>query len=96
MIGLIGPWLLGAAGVVILVEVLVLAIWTRKLAKGGQALAVMVTTQQALVQADLQRLQATLEETRRLWAPYRRALRWLRHPLVAALLASFWRRWRAA
>ena len=94
--GLIGPWLLGAAGVVILVEVLVLAIWTRKLAKGGQALAVMVTTQQALVQADLQRLQATLEETRRLWAPYRRALRWLRHPLVAALLASFWRRWRAA
>jgi len=92
----IGPWLLVAAGVVILVEVLVLAIWTRRLAKGGQALALMVTTQQALVQADLQRLQATLEETRRLWAPYRRALRWLRHPLVAALLASFWRRWRAA
>ena len=96
MIGLIGPWLLGAAGVVILVEVLVLAIWTRKLAKGGQTLAVMVTTQQALVQADVQRLQAILEETRRLWAPYRRALRWLRHPLVAALLASFWRRRRAA
>jgi len=92
----IGPWLLVAAGAVILVEVLVLAIWTRRLAKGGQALALMVTTQQALVQADLQRLQATLEETRRLWAPYRRALRWLRHPLVAALLASFWRRWRAA
>ena len=96
MIWLIGPWLLGAAGVVILVEVLVMAIWTRKLAKGGQALAVMVTMQQALVQADLQRLQATLEETRRLWAPYGRALRWLRHPLVAALMASFWRRWRAA
>ena len=93
---MIGPWLLGVAGAVILVEVLVLAIWTRRLAKGGQALALMVTTQQALVQADLQRLQATLEETRRLWAPYRRALRWLRHPLVAALLASFWRRWRAA
>jgi len=92
----IGPWLLGVAGAVILVEVLVLAIWTRRLAKGGQALALMVTTQRALVQADLQRLQATLEETRRLWAPYRRALRWLRHPLVAALLASFWRRWRAA
>ena len=93
---MIGPWLLGVAGAVILVEVLVLAIWTRRLAKGGQALALMVTTQRALVQADLQRLQATLEETRRLWAPYRRALRWLRHPLVAALLASFWRRWRAA
>ena len=93
---MIGPWLLGVAGAVILVEVLVLAIWTRRLAKGGQALALMVTTQRALVQADLQRLQATLEETRRLWAPYRRALRWLRHPLVAALLASFRRRWRAA
>ncbi|HEY6876148.1 MAG TPA: hypothetical protein VI384_07290 [Candidatus Dormibacteraeota bacterium] len=93
---MIGPWLLAASGVVILVEVLVLAIWTRRLAKGGQALAVMVTTQRGLVQADLQRLQATLEETRRLWVPYRRALRWLRHPLVAALMASFWRRWRAA
>ena len=96
MIWSLGPWLLAAAGLVILVEVLVLAFWTRRLARGGQALALMATTQRGLIQADLQHLQATLEETRRLWAPYRRVLRWLRHPLVAALMASFWRRWRAA
>ncbi len=32
---------------------------------------------------------------RRLWRPYRRALRWLRHPLVLALLGSYRRRMAA-
>jgi hypothetical protein len=48
-----------------------------------------------MVQADLNRLRLAIEETRRLWKPYSRILRWLRHPLVAALLQSYSRR-RAA
>lgn len=96
MLATLDTWLLVAGAVVILIEVVILAVWSRRLAKGGEALAVMLTTQRGLIQADVQRLQATLEETKRLWAPYGRVLRWLRHPLIAALMASFWRRWRAA
>jgi hypothetical protein len=48
-----------------------------------------------LLQADVERLQLALEETRRLWQPYRRILRFLRHPLVAALIGSYRRRWAA-
>lgn len=94
-IGTVGLWLLAIGGVVIVIEAAVFAVWSRRLARNGQALSVLVDVQRGLVQADIARLRETLEETRRLWAPYRRALRWLRHPLVAALMASFWRRWSA-
>ncbi len=89
----IGLWLLAIGGVAIVIEAVVFAAWSYRLARGGQTVAVLIDTQRSLVQADVARLQETIEETRRLWAPYRRALRWLRHPLVAALMASFWRRW---
>ena len=92
-LGTIGLWLLAIGGAVIVIEAIVFAAWSYRLAKNGQALAVLIDTQRGLVQADVTRLQETFAETRRLWAPYRRVLRWLRHPLVAALLASFWRRW---
>jgi hypothetical protein len=53
----------------------------------------MVETEQAAVRADLERLKETVEEMKRLWRPYRRIIRWLRHPLVLALLGSYRRRW---
>jgi len=88
----IGPWLLVLGAAVILVEGTVASVWTVRLARQGRALTAMLERERGRVQADVSRLRETLEETRRLWEPWRRALRRLRHPLVAALLASFWRR----
>ena len=88
----VGPWLLVVGGAVILVEGTISAVWSVRLARQGRALAAMLERERGVVQSDVARLRGTLEETRRLWEPWRRALRWLRHPLVAALLASFWRR----
>jgi hypothetical protein len=87
-----GPWLLVLGGAVIVVEGANSAVWTVRLARQGRALAAMLERERGLVEGDVARLRATLEETRRLWEPWRRALRWLRHPLVAALLASLGRR----
>ena len=87
-----GPWLLALGVAVILVEGTIAAAWSVRLARQGQALAAMVDRERGLVQADVARLRETLDETRRLWEPWRRALRRLRHPLVAAVLASLWRR----
>lgn len=88
----VGPWLLVLGVAVIVVEGAVASAWSVRLARQGRALASMLERERGLVQSDAARLRETLEETRRLWEPWRRALRWLRHPLVAALLASFWRR----
>jgi len=40
----------------------------------------------------VERLKRAIEETKALWRPYRRYLRWVRHPLVIALLGSYRRR----
>ena len=88
----IGPWLLVLGAAVIVVEGAVASVWTVRLTRQGRALAAILERERGLVQADVARLRDTLEETRRLWEPWRQALRWLRHPLVAALLGSFWRR----
>ena len=90
--GWIGIWVLIGSGVVILVELAVMGVWSARLARRGQALAVVLQREQGQVQADLERLLAALEETRQLWKPYRRVLRWLRHPLVIALIGHYRRR----
>ncbi len=92
-LGWLGVWLFVGSSVVVVIELAVVGIWSLRLARQGRALSVAVQDQRELIQADVARLQAAMEETRRLWAPYRRALRWLRHPLAAALIASYWRRW---
>jgi hypothetical protein len=38
------------------------------------------------------RLRAAVEETKVLWRPYGRILRWARHPLAIALMESYARR----
>ena len=63
-----------------------------ELARRAAALSERIETERALIEADLARLRAAIEETKRLWLPYRRILRWVRHPLVIALLESYARR----
>lgn len=92
--GWLGVWLFVGSSAVIVLELAVAGVWSARLARRGRALAVVLQRERGFVQEDLARLQAAIEETRLLWRPYARVLRWLRHPLVAALIASYWRRWR--
>jgi hypothetical protein len=92
LIGWIGVWLLAVSAVAFVVEGLLAAVWGMAMARRSRALAELIQTERGLVEADIARLRAALEDTKRLWRPYRRALRWLRHPLAIALLRSFARR----
>jgi hypothetical protein len=92
-IGWVGEWLLAASAAAIVIEMAVAGVWAVRLARRARTVALQIQSEQALLQADVERLRALIEETRRLWQPYARALRWLRHPLVAALLVSLRRRW---
>ncbi len=91
-LGWIGVGLLVAAGLAILVEMTVMAVWGAAMGKRARMLARQLETERGLIEADLQKLRFAIEETQRLWQPYRRTLRWLRHPLLIALLASYRRR----
>ena len=92
LIGWIGVWLLAVSAVAFVVEGLLAAVWGMAMARRSRALAELMQTERGLVEADIARVLAVLEDTKRLWRPYRRALRWLRHPLAIALLQSFARR----
>jgi hypothetical protein len=92
LIGWIGVWLLAISAVAIVVEGVLAAVWGAAMATRSRALAERIQTERGLIETDLARLLAALDETKRLWRPYRRALRWLRHPLAIALLQSFARR----
>ena len=88
-LGWIGVWLLVAGVVAIVAEGVLVAVWGMAVAKRSRALQEQIETERGMIEADLQRLRDALEETRRLWGPYRRALRRLRHPLTIALMQSF-------
>jgi hypothetical protein len=60
--------------------------------KRTTALSEQLQTERGLIEEDVKRLRAAIEETTRLWKPYARALRWLRHPITIALLQSYSRR----
>jgi hypothetical protein len=91
----IGVWLLVVGVGAIVVEGALAGLWSVRLVKRSRSLSERLTSEQAQLQADLERLRAALAETQVLWRPYRRALRWLRHPIAIALLQSYARR-RAA
>ena len=91
-LGWAAVWLFVGSSVVIVIELAVAGLWSMRLARRGRALAVALQAERGFVQADLERLRASLEETRLLWQPYRRVLRWLRHPLVVALIGYYRRR----
>jgi hypothetical protein len=90
-----GVWLLVGSAAVIVVEVALVGIWSLRLGRRARALTRMVEGERTLIQADVARLRAALEEMQMLWRPYGRILRWLRHPLVIALIGSYRRRWAA-
>jgi hypothetical protein len=94
-LGWIGVWLLVAGAAAIVVEGVVAVVWGVGMARRTRVLSERMETERGLIEADLQQLRAAVEETRRLWKPYRRVLRVLNHPLMIALLESFARR-RAA
>ena len=96
LLGWIGVWLLVAGAVAIVVEGVVAVVWGVGLARRTRALSQQMETERGLIEADLERLREAVDETTRLWRPYERALRWLRHPLTIALLESFARRRAAA
>jgi hypothetical protein len=88
----IGVWLLVVSTVAIVVEGVLAAAWGMSFARRSLALSERMESERALIEADVARLRAAIEETRRLWRPYGRILRWVRHPLVIALLESYARR----
>jgi hypothetical protein len=92
LFGWIGVWLLVVSAVGIVVEGVLAAVWGAAMAKRARELSERIQTERGLIEADIARLRAALDETRRLWRPYRRALRWVRHPLAIALLESYGRR----
>jgi len=94
-LGWLGVWLFVGSSVVILLELAVAGIWSVRLARRGRALAVALEQERGVIQADMARLRAAMEETRLLWAPYGRVLRYLQHPLVLALFGFYRRRWFA-
>jgi hypothetical protein len=91
-LGWVGVWLLVAAGLAILIELTLMAVWGVAIGKRAQMLNQLLETERGLIESDLKRLRLAIEETQRLWQPYRKALRWLRHPLVIALLQSYRKR----
>jgi len=87
-LGWIGVWLLVTGAVAIAAEAVLVGLWGFAFVKRSRLLAERIESERGLIEADLKRLQEALEETERLWQPYGRALRWLRHPLTIALLQS--------
>lgn len=88
----IGIGLLIASVVLIIFEGVLAAIWSLRLSRRARAMSALLASQQAALNADLERLRANIAESRELWKPYRRLLRLLRHPLTIALMQSFTRR----
>lgn len=91
-LGWVGVGLLVAAGVATVIEGVVAALWSRAVAIRALTLQERLATERGLVESDLENLRLALEETQRLWKPYRVILRWLGHPLTIALFASYRRR----
>ena len=90
--GLIGIYLLIVAAVAILIECGLAAWWSVRIARHSQTLNERLLSERANLEADLARLQMTLDEMRVLWQPYSRLLRWVQHPLAIAVIQSFVRR----
>ncbi len=90
--GWIGVWLLVVSVLAIVAEGVLAAVWGAAIAKRTRALSERIESERGLIEADIARLRAALYETKQLWRPYRRVLRWVRHPLAIALLESYARR----
>jgi hypothetical protein len=92
----VGVGLLIAGGLAIVVEAALAAVWGLRVGRAARRLAERLQSERGLVESDIKALRSAIEETKRLWRPYARVMRWLRHPLVVALLQSYSRRRAAA
>ena len=92
-LGWVGVALLVAAGLAILGEGAVAAVWGVGVSRRAALLSDRLQAERGLLEADLEKLRLAMAETRRLWRPYRIGLRWLSHPLTIALWQSYRRRW---
>ena len=90
--GWIGVWLLVVCAVAVVAELAVMGLWGARLARKSRILSERLMAEQARLRADVERLQASIAEMQALWRPYRRLLRWLRHPIAIALIQSLARR----
>ena len=90
--GWVGIGLLVVAGLAIVIEMVVVAVWGAALVKATMTLSERLKTERGLLEADLEKLRLALEETKGLWRPHRTILRWASHPLTIALFASYRRR----
>jgi hypothetical protein len=95
-LSLIGIWLLVASVAVIALEGLLAALWSVRLSTRARVLSERLMSERLALEADVQRLRMTLNETAELWQPYRRLMRLLQHPLAVALMQSYARRRMAA
>jgi hypothetical protein len=94
--GWIGVWLLVAGAVAILLEGVVAVLLGVRVARRARVLSAKLMAEQAELRSAVEILNASLVEMQVLWQPYRRLLRWLRHPLTIALMQSLARRRAAA
>jgi hypothetical protein len=90
-LGRIGIGLLVFSAALILFELALMSWWTVRVARRSRMLSEKLLAEQARLRADVERLQAAIEESRALWQPYRRILRWLRHPITIALIQHYTR-----
>jgi hypothetical protein len=91
-LGWIGFGLLVAAGLAIIVEMVFAAVWGRAVAMRTLTLSELLTAERGMLDSEMETLRLAMEETQRLWKPYRTILRWLGHPLTIALWQSYRRR----
>jgi hypothetical protein len=92
LLGTIGIWLLVAGVLAIVVEMVLLAVWGSAVARRMRTLVLYMESERVVMRSDVERLTRAIDETKMLWRPYGRALRWVRHPLVVAVLGSYRRR----
>jgi hypothetical protein len=90
--GWLGIWLLIVSVVAMVLESILAALWSVRIAQRSRQLSARLASEQASLRADVDRLLASIEEINELWQPYRRLLRWLQHPIALALVQSFIRR----
>jgi len=79
----------------IAIELALIAPRAMRLLKKGRLLTAMLEENRRLTNHELEILRESQAETRALLRPYRSVARYLRNPLVVALLASYRRRSRA-
>ena len=91
-LGWVGVAMLVVGSLVIVIEAILMVIWGMRVGRRTLTLNQRIETERRLLQSDVERLKRAVEETRLLWQPYRRALRWLSHPLLIALAQSYRRR----